>query len=510
MPSMLSKTGWGLLAGLLFGVNAVTELGTRSTEQAFAHWRSFDDLALAVGYAARGEFPVSSYRVRDLVRRERDPRFVEFRARLFETIETRRLTARTPWRTVPYQALYGDGQFRLGRRLDDAGRPLLMGQAFRIAGGASPFLVFWVGMGAIACGLAWATFELVAAGRIVAAATFMSLSTVSAFLIDTALLGYSPAAFHVAGLLITLALSVYCAMGSITARGLAVRVVIAGLGLGVCALCRATVVSFLGGAALAVAVAVRRSRFSPGPGRGWLGVGLLGVALLAPTAVLFGLTQRLTDETVQRYSKERLAAYHDAVLFWKGLGDFDREKGYEFWDMAGQAAVRRLSPTGGFDAVGEARLRETILRDIASDPAWFAGILARRVVASTAFPKLWSSASRDGRSFVAATSKNEGVIDAYYALTRQADWFQVGRIVGEIPAPLLMLPPLLWLVRAVRARTSPSVRATALATLCLLLAALPTPILVTTATAIEPQSVVLAHFFLTAALAQDLLGARAP
>ncbi|HVQ10481.1 MAG TPA: hypothetical protein VMS19_01095, partial [Methyloceanibacter sp.] len=47
--------------------------------------------------------------------------------------------------------------------------------------------------------------------------------------------------------------------------------------------------------------------------------------------------------TRDAYGRDQRPLYHDpALLFWKGLGDFDRTKGYQFGDKAGEDAIARL------------------------------------------------------------------------------------------------------------------------------------------------------------------------
>lgn len=514
--SWLRRTALPLLAAALFTAAASSQLTARSTETLFAHWRAFDDLALAIGHAGRGEFPVASYRVRNMVRRERDPRFVAFRSALFETITNAKLSPGRPWEIVPGSTLTLPGGVRLGRRLDDVGRPLMVSQAFRVLGGVSPFLVFWIGVFAMAGTLAWAVFELSETGRGSTGLALAGLCSASAFLLDVALLGYSPAAFHLAGLFVVLALAVFAQNGRPSVRALLVRATAAGLVLGLCALGRATVLTFAAAVGLALLVSLRRTLGEKWRTRraGWLAIALVALVAL-PSVALFGAARRLNDETVARYGKERLAAYHDAVLIWKGLGDFDREKGYEFWDMAGQAAVRKVSPNGTFDREGERNLWRSILADIRSDPAWFAGILGQRLLATVAFPKLWSRQSVDQAPFFKATSKNEGVIDAYYSLCRQVDRFALGRREVELPTWMLLLPACVWLAwwslarGAGRSAAASRLRSAAFPVLCLSLAVLPTPILISTATAIEPQSFLLVHLFLAASCAGAALGLAA-
>lgn len=98
----------------------------------FRYWRASDDFAIAAGYDARGVFPVAPYRVRDHVRRERDPRFVVFKQRLFTGIADKGLDPLRFWRTFPAVALSDDGRWLVASRFDDTGRALLLGMGFPV------------------------------------------------------------------------------------------------------------------------------------------------------------------------------------------------------------------------------------------------------------------------------------------------------------------------------------------------------------------------------------------
>lgn len=73
---------------------------------------------------------------------------------------------------------------------------------------------------------------------------------------------------------------------------------------------------------------------------------------------------------------------------WGGLGDFDGEKGYLFWDkvmydFAGPALKRHpdFNPdiSVAYQPAYAAILREKIVRDIAGDPGWYATIIVKRL-----------------------------------------------------------------------------------------------------------------------------------
>lgn len=139
-------------------------------------------------------------------------------------------------------------------------------------------------------------------------------------------------------------------------------------------------------------------------------------------------------------------------------------------------------------------------------------ILPPGLMATVSLHKLWPWARRDGTSIVPASSPNEGVTDNYYLMTAQADWLTLGRWTGEAPIALLLAPTLLLLAAAsvpvawtrlgplaARARQALPLLA------CVALAALPTPVFITTATAFETECFVVVHFLALAFMAEGFL-----
>jgi hypothetical protein len=214
------------------------------------------------------------------------------------------------------------------------------------------------------------------------------------------------------------------------------------------------------------------------------------------------------DLTRDAYGRDPRPQYHDAALLvWKGLGDFDRTKGYHFRDKAGEEAILQVDPEGRARRESEVLLRDRILADIRQDPAWLAGILTKRLLATVTLYKLWPWGPHGGASFYPATTDNEGVIDTYYTLTAQADWFALGPWSGEMPVwPILA--PLVFLVAVAcvpatskrLGRLGREARRPLLLLACLALAVLPVPVLVTTATALEAECFVVVHFLALALL----------
>lgn len=505
-----------VVAGIcgMFLANAAWRIGGSTTEELFLYWRSSDDFAIAAGYAARGEFPVAPFRVKDTIRREKDPRFVVFRDRLAQEMSERDVTPAKFWRTVPAPLISPDRQWRAAERFDDGGRALLLGLCYRVMGGAAPFLLFWLGILMCVPILVAIFFEFRSAGHSVAGGVLIALLSSSAFIVDMLSLGYSAVGFHVMAILALLALSVHVTSAAVTVRGLLVRALVLGVLLGVFSLARGTVPSLLPAFALAFAIGVVRaiplaaSRNIQAPR---IGLVIANVALLCvPYLLMNRVIDGMVEQAMTKRGRPMMPRYHDpALLIWKGLGDFDRKNGYEFRDKAGERAIIRGSQTGDASRAQEIHLRSVILGDIKEDPLWFASILVKRALSTIALYKIWPFGPRDGMSITPAASPNEGVIDSYYAIATQADWYRLGPWTGELPITVILLPTLILLLAAglpasrvallpltARARTGLGIMA------ILSVGVLATPVLITTATALEPQSFVIVHFVALAFLVE--------
>ncbi|HEU0105084.1 MAG TPA: hypothetical protein VFT38_02875 [Vicinamibacteria bacterium] len=501
---------------LLLLANSAVRLSGSGAERLFQNWRAFDDFAIAAGYAARGLFPVAPYRVRDYVRREKDPRFSAFKDSLLAEIAEKDLRPIRFWKTFSPDAVAPDGRWLVASRFDDTGRALFLGMTFRALRGAAPFLLFWLGVLAALPVVAWIAWEFAAAGRGLTGVIFLAATCCSAFVLDVLALGYSAAAFHLVGLLVLVALATYAVLGQPTVRGLLLRAAASGVALGICALCRGTVPFLLPGFALALVVGDSRVSVATSSAlRRGHRIALWGAAmglLLVPYVGLRAWSNHVVDTTRDAYGREPRTQYHDAaLLLWKGLGDFDRTKGYGFRDKAGEEAIVAVDPDKQAHRDSEVRLRDVILSDVRADPLWLAEILGKRLLATVSLYKLWPWAPRDGISFFPATSANEGVIDNYYTLTKQADWFALGRWSGEAPMLVLLAPVVVLLAAAAVPAAWPRLaaaradaRRSLLLLACVALAVLPVPVVITTATALETECFVLVHFLALALLAETV------
>jgi len=396
------------------------------------------------------------------------------------------------WRTLPDRPFLKTRIEPVPKHYDDHGRGRLLGLGFRLLRGIAPFLVVWLGALCCAPVLAWAAWELTRAGYPVAAGALAALLGLSCYWVETLALTRYAVGFYLIGLLLVVPLAAYSVLApACSVRGLAARALLAGAGFALASTCRSSVGLVLPGLLLAVTLgAVRLQAARPRK----------VVLLLALTATL-----------LLPFPAMRRAQQSDIWQpLWEGLGDFDREKGYAWSDAEALLAVRAGGGRKLWTPGSESILREAVLRDVRTDPAWYATILARRLVAVVLQTKLWPWAPRDGRSTSTSTSANEGVLDKYYGYTATADHFGLGSARLELPISLL-LPPLPLLVfraaaprrlgwsEAGRTRARAALRVVA----CVAAGAIVLPVLVTTAGGQETQAFALVYL-LSAALLLDV------
>jgi hypothetical protein len=369
---------------------------------------------------------------------------------------------------------------------DDPGRGLVLAAAFRLRGGIAPFLVVWLGPLLLAALAPWIAHEAFRGGAAVAGIAFLALLGLSPFVLETAAFTRSAAGFYVVALVAIVPLALYGLLGPApTARGLAARWAAGGFVFGVCALCRSGVALML--PALLVLLAASLAPIDRGR-RPTAAAACLAL-LLAPYALMA--------------QPER----HDVWAgVWEGLGDFDREKGHAWSDPVAEDVVRRAGASGLRTAEGMAVLKREVFAHVREDPGWYAGILGRRLAATVSQHRLWPTVRADGLWMRRGTSANEGFIDKYYAYTTTVDFLGFGndRQV-ELPIAVLVLPTLALFGWAAVDR---GLRAPAAAVAVLMAAALPLPVLITTAGAVEPQAFALAYG-LGAAFLADALARRA-
>jgi len=397
------------------------------------------------------------------------------------------------WRTVPCRYFTNAEPMRL-RDSDDSGRAWLTVWGFHLLRGVAPYLPLWLGVLAALPLFVWLSVECRWAGCTWVAAVTLSCVALSPYVAELLTLPYSAVGFHLLGILLLLTLAVHAWLHPRpTWRGLAGRWVLGGLAFAVCTLCRATCRSLMPALVLvALAAVLRVTGSSRRQVRHVAGGVVLAIGLL-----------------LGPYYAIRPAQEH-AVWFgvWEGLGDFDREKGHAWYDPTAREVLRRegvvisepIEP--GATPEMEAVMRRLFLRDIASDPLWYAKILAQRVPATVLQLRLWPRVTAGGTSFVRSTHPNQGISNAYYGFAPTADWFGLGRWTWEAPLPLVWLPLVLCLGGATaerllhrRDRLFQNARLAVLAAVAV--AAGTMPLLSTTASGPETQAFVLVYFFAT-------------
>jgi hypothetical protein len=476
--------------------NARANVVGRDLSALLPGWRGWDDLAIALGHRVSGDYPVAGYQIANRFRRDQED-FLAFRDKLLQAVGRARIRPQQFWRTID-AASFAEDPRMLARRWDDPGRALMLALGFELLRGVAPFLLSWLGVLSAVPVLLWVGGELIAAGRPAAAFGAMALLASSGFVIDVLMLGYASAGFSLLTLLLALALASYGWLGRPSPRGLLLRAAAAGGLLSWFALARSVSLLSLPALLLALAFAARRlaspRRAAPA---------LVACALLVvPYLGLRALNDAWMDATLQRLRIQRRAPQqHDVwITLWQGLGDFDRAKGHVFLDKAGELEARKHGSNERLSPLSEAIFRKLVLREIRDDPLWYAEILARRAWATLTLLKLLPRESVDGRSFAAASHDSEGVTDGYYAMTLGADFVRLGRAVVELPLPLLWLPALA--LAALAALGQAGARAGLPVLGCVALAALPAPVLLTTASSFETQSFAVVHLAAAAFLAQ--------
>jgi hypothetical protein len=497
----------GALAACLALLAAATI--TRLEETHDNRWRRltrryWEDTYLAIGHHLTGNFPVAYRAVRGY-RSARGRGFEEVRPTLTLAADEAGIRPWQFWRTVPSELFVRPKPVPVFPRYDDSGRPLLLSFGFTLLGGVAPFLLFWIGLLAAAPTLAWMAAELSAAHATRAGLVLLVLLGLSPFVADVLALTYSALGFYLVALFALLALASYaCLQSRVTPRGLIARAAAAGLVFGGSSACRASCLVLLPGFLLAILIGSLRGTPSGAESRRRIPRVLL-TCLLAAAALVgpYAVIAHCIDVRIARTLSNRKRAVQMPPQMhpfwhgvWIGLGDFDRTKGYMWNDQAAFQAIVQAggtpSTTSYYDPRNEEISRALILHDVRSDPAWFAGILLKRVGATVTQWKLWPWPPLGGRSIAEHTSPNEGEIDGYYSLAAPIDRLGIAGREVELPIPVLLAPTVALVAAAARARRrgAPSVaverRLAVLA--CIATATIGHPVLLTTASALETEA----------------------
>ena len=487
--------------------------------------RYFADVSIGTHLYLEGEYPVASYRVRrTAVRPNEDEAFSRYVQDLEHGTVAAGITHARPFAILAAAPSGADRLFVRRRTEHDSGRAFLLGYAFRALGGVAPYLVFWMAPLLAVIVLGWIAFETAAAGWALAGQALIVLVAMSAYATDMLGLTYSSAGFYLVAVLALVAYSVYgCRTRGTSPKGVILRTAGAGVVLGVCAFCRSGAL-FLAPFFLVSAFIALRYRQGPAAAERTLGLWVAGrpgprreialprwsvllvlacVVLAGPFLVLKSVAAGRAARTAEAHNFAAEELEHDVWLsVWEGLGDFDRARGHVWHDKAARAAIGDR-PLG--TQRSEGLFRDQVLTSIREDPLWYAGILSKRTAATLSQWKLLPWPPLSGRSMRPSDAPNEGVIDAYYGLTSNLDWFRIGPWLFEVPVPLFWIAVVAAFVLAFR-RPVPETRAAGLVLGIVLVATLALPVAVTTAGALETQAIAVAYFLALGVIAEH--GAR--
>jgi hypothetical protein len=381
------------------------------------------------------------------------------------------------WRTIwtsPFELSRED--LAPPRSAEDQGRAQLLAVAFLLRGGISPFLLLWLAVLLALPVFLWLSWEFFEGGHGLAGAFFLLSLSLSPFVVECLSLPHAGLGFYLLAWLILLAFSASFILRTSRLAGFLVRAAAAGVAFAAATHCRSGVALLFGG--YLVALVIASWRIAP---RGVVLVaGLLLLSL--PSLVL------------------RPRAHHNVwPSIWEGLGDFDREKGY-FWsdDLAKAALIHSGIDPGSEERIGitcdacEDFFKGVILRDIRKSPSWYLKILEKRLVATVLQEKLWPYGPRDGISMSPAETENEGDTDKYYRMTTTVDFFGFGGWRHEVRVGALIAPTLALAILGLFGRSS-GIHAGLLILVPCAIAALASPLLITTASGVETEMFALCY-----------------
>ena len=483
--------GWvtvGLLSSALIVANTAVLRSDTDFEELGAYRRLWDDLARGVTTYLDREYPVPPERAGSKVWATHP--IATTRRIVIENVAQHEIRPWQFWRTLRDEAFLGErGRPVPTDTYDDPGRGLVLAAAFQLRGGIAPFLILWLAPLLLVPVAIWMAFESFRAGVPVAGAVFLALIGLSPFVLETLSFAQSSAGFYLVALAVFVPLALYGCLGPPpTPNGLMERWGAAGLVFGLCTLCRSGLTMMMPAIVVLLAISAARIPSNAPRRRLWR------TALAAFTLFLF-----LAPFAALR-QPQRHAVW---AGIWQGLGDFDRTKGHSWADPVAEERVRREGASGLRTPEATAVLRAEVLDHVRDDPGWYVGILARRLFATVTQSRLWPSVRSDGLWMARGTSPNEGPMDKYYAYTTTVDFLGFGKHKLELPIAVMIFPTVVLMGWAAYNRR---LRPFATVTLCLMAAALPLPVLISTAGALEPQAFALAYGLGFALLVDVLLG----
>lgn len=461
---------------------------TTNLSKMHSTWRYMDDMALASQRWLHWRGLLDESRDAPAVNLDKMAR--HFRQHVLSRVRRQHIQPHQFWRKVSHGRLLRALSHVEKPRFEDRGRSLMLAVAFLLVGGVAPYLELWLGVFLCFPVLAWCAFELVGAGRSIAACATVLAVANSPFVIETLSLPHSAVAFYLITALAIVALGTYALMGRSRSRaGLLARLAAVAVVLAVATMARSSTVFLLPALAWAALWATERVMLAGGWPRGSPAVRLLKHLALAAALGLMLITP---------YLALRPAVSHNVwISLWQGLADFGADRGYA-WGDGGPKEVLQRSGIEPFvtprhvTAEQERFFRNAVLGDIRKDPLWYASILGKRVVATAGMTRLLPWAPVDGVSLRYPLF--------HYRYTTPADWVCFGRRRRELPVQVFWLPPLVlaaiwWFARRRGDVESQSrLRATGKLLAVIAVGALGAPVAVSTFSGIETQVFVLVYF----------------
>jgi len=305
----------------------------------------------------------------------------------------------------------------------------------------------------------------------------------SPFFVESLALGRYSAGFYLVALLAIVPLGVYARLHPApTLRGLGLRLLAAGLLLGLCTFCRSSCAVLWPGFVLAAGLGVFRVTSD------WR----RRIAFTAVAGIVLALPVLFVPGSQQNDMWQPL---------WEGLGDFDRTHGFTWRDIEALRVVQEHGVAELWTPESEAVLKSQVLEAIAAEPGWYAGILLKRLASTVTLWRLWPWTPWDGEFIHGSETPNEGGLGKYWTYTTTADFLGLGSYQVEAPVSLLVAPGVLLAALAFRGRRAAAAREALMVLACPALAALTLPVLVTTAGGQSGQALALVYLIAAAFLA---------
>lgn len=482
-----------LLGCVVFLFNVANARNTASLKEMHSSWRYWDDMALAAdlwaGWSAgaeRGAAPPVYL----------DDALPEFRAVVKR--QTRRAGIRPWqfWRALPRQPLAKNMPRLVPPPHEDAGRSVLLAIGFFLVGGVAPYLGLWIAVLPGVAALFWLAWELNEASHPVAAATLPLALAFSPFFVEALSLPHSAIGFYIVGLIALSALATYAVLGRCRSRPrFAARLILG-------ALCFAAG-SVSRGSTLALAPALLLSLF-------WAARRVFGAPRDRARSALVALAVALA--LLVPYLLVRPGRAHNVWLgMWEGLGDYGTDRGFSWYDVDAQQALSKagIEPFANprlVNAEHERFFRSEFLAAITKHPVWYAGVLLKRTGATLGLRHLWPWRPLGGESLETPRF--------HYKYTTPVDWLGAGGQAVELPVPVLLLPGVFLAIAGLRARRRGQadtvrrlVRFAATGAI-VALGALPVPVVISTASALETQAIAIAYFLLGALTLDEIVCRR--